>query len=451
MQQDVELLLAKPNKKLMTCTGWAVFFMVLLRIAIGWHFFYEGIWKLQQPDWRATSYLVMSIGPLRPYFSGQKDLPVIGPMVKDANGLEQLSARGTQKLMDDRSEQLIKYYAIADQAMLDRIKAFKDTRNAAAEKDPAYADFIADASTRLAGPVTAGFTAAQNAIAAATSQPAELFAETDVKAAIQAALARQTAGFTATQPATTSNEILAAAVDSFLGDRDFQNSLALLKQGFASDVRNFKMAYVESMFADAEFSKQIDDYKTLLKELEEYEKQIGTTGYNKERLLDQYARRAKSKAACIAVAEKPLKDLDAFVLAELTKSYTDAKAAGDPKADEISKTQLAKPLPYYPSPTRFIDWSNMIALTLIGAGLMLGLFTRLSAVGGIGLLMLYYWCMPSLPWLPEAGPTEGHYLFINKNIIEALALAMIATSGVGRWCGLDGILFRSRRIAKAAG
>ena len=111
---------------------------------------------------------------------------------------------------------------------------------------------------------------------------------------------------------------------------------------------------------------------------------------------------------------------------------------------------LAKGLPFYPSPTRFIDWSNMIALTAIGAGLILGLFTRLSAVGGIGLLMLYYWCMPSLPWLPEASPTEGHYLFVNKNIIEALALAMIATSGVGRWCGLDGILFRSRRIAKAA-
>ncbi|MBI4581223.1 MAG: DoxX family membrane protein, partial [Planctomycetes bacterium] len=142
--------------------------------------------------------------------------------------------------------------------------------------------------------------------------------------------------------------------------------------------------------------------------------------------------------------------LDSFVLAQLNKAYADAKATGDAKADTEWQPRLAKSLPKQPSPTRWIDWSNMIALAAVGAGLMLGLFTRLSALGGIGLLMMYYWAMPSLPWLPEAGPTEGHYLFINKNVIEALALAMIATSRVGRWGGLDGLLFRRRRIEAAS-
>ena len=42
---------------------------------------------------------------------------------------------------------------------------------------------------------------------------------------------------------------------------------------------------------------------------------------------------------------------------------------------------------------------------------------------------------------------EGHYLIVDKNVIEAIALLMIAASGAGRWAGLDAYLsaiFRRR-------
>ncbi|MBI1903824.1 MAG: hypothetical protein HYS13_22195 [Planctomycetia bacterium] len=45
----------------------AVFVLVLLRVAIGWHFFYEGKWKYKNPDRAreaATAYLSQSRGPL---------------------------------------------------------------------------------------------------------------------------------------------------------------------------------------------------------------------------------------------------------------------------------------------------------------------------------------------------------------------------------------------------
>ena len=42
--------------------------MVLLRLFIGWHFLYEGIIKLYNPDWTALGYLASSQGPLRPFF-----------------------------------------------------------------------------------------------------------------------------------------------------------------------------------------------------------------------------------------------------------------------------------------------------------------------------------------------------------------------------------------------
>lgn len=42
--------------------------LVLLRLAIGWHFLYEGIAKLLNPDWSASSYLANAVGPLSGMF-----------------------------------------------------------------------------------------------------------------------------------------------------------------------------------------------------------------------------------------------------------------------------------------------------------------------------------------------------------------------------------------------
>lgn len=42
--------------------------MVLLRLFIGWHFLYEGIIKLYNPDWTSFGYLASSQGPFKPLF-----------------------------------------------------------------------------------------------------------------------------------------------------------------------------------------------------------------------------------------------------------------------------------------------------------------------------------------------------------------------------------------------
>ena len=38
--------------------------MTLLRVAIGWHFLYEGLTKLFNPQWSAAGYLQSATGPL---------------------------------------------------------------------------------------------------------------------------------------------------------------------------------------------------------------------------------------------------------------------------------------------------------------------------------------------------------------------------------------------------
>ncbi|QGJ71605.1 Hypothetical protein PBC10988_33120 [Planctomycetales bacterium 10988] len=46
----------------------AVIMLVLLRLSIGWHFLYQGISKLNDPDFSAEAYLLQSKGPLAPMF-----------------------------------------------------------------------------------------------------------------------------------------------------------------------------------------------------------------------------------------------------------------------------------------------------------------------------------------------------------------------------------------------
>lgn len=79
---------------------------------------------------------------------------------------------------------------------------------------------------------------------------------------------------------------------------------------------------------------------------------------------------------------------------------------------------------------------------LIGFGFMLivGLWTRWAKLGAIALLLLFYLAQPPLMDAQYLLPSEGNYLWVNKNLIELLALAVLYffptghIIGVGRFC-----------------
>jgi uncharacterized membrane protein YphA (DoxX/SURF4 family) len=99
-----------------------------------------------------------------------------------------------------------------------------------------------------------------------------------------------------------------------------------------------------------------------------------------------------------------------------------------------------------PGMLRAVDFLNMWGLGLIGVALILGLFTRLSAVLGAMLLALYYIANP--PFVGLHGLVgEGSYLVVNKNLIEAVALLLLAVVPRGWMYGLDDIVgaIRDRR------
>ena len=103
---------------------------------------------------------------------------------------------------------------------------------------------------------------------------------------------------------------------------------------------------------------------------------------------------------------------------------------------------------------RQIDLLTMWGLSAVGLCLILGLFTPLAALGGAAYLLGFYLSMPPWPGLPE-GITEGHYRYVNKNLIEMLACLALASTPNGLWIGVDALLFgwigRGRRLREAPG
>jgi len=114
-------------------------------------------------------------------------------------------------------------------------------------------------------------------------------------------------------------------------------------------------------------------------------------------------------------------------------------------ADEVvSKEQLKDQGPVPPPERhwliRTIDFSTRWGLLIIGAGLLLGLCSRTAAVGGAMFLVMTLLTHPPLPWLPAPPTSEGNYVFISKNVVELIALLLLACIPTGRWFGLDGLI-----------
>lgn len=95
-----------------------------------------------------------------------------------------------------------------------------------------------------------------------------------------------------------------------------------------------------------------------------------------------------------------------------------------------------------PALLNIMDFINMWGLALIGAGLIVGLFTRIASIAGIALLVFYYLSHPAIIGVNYAMPTEGSYLWVNKNLIELLTLWVIILFPTWKTIGMDRFLFK---------
>ena len=100
---------------------------------------------------------------------------------------------------------------------------------------------------------------------------------------------------------------------------------------------------------------------------------------------------------------------------------------------------------------KLADQGTMWGLLVLGLLLMVGLFTRTASLLAMGLLMLFYLAQPPLPAHGFAVRTpDGTELYVNKILIEVMALLVTLAFDTGRISGLDMIvgpwLRRTRRL-----
>ena len=143
-----------------------------------------------------------------------------------------------------------------------------------------------------------------------------------------------------------------------------------------------------------------------------------------------------------------------FLYEGLSKLTSESwSAAGYMKQSRGPFAELFRGLAANPNLLANADTITMWGLTLVGACLILGLFTRLASLGGIGFLLLFYLCNPPFIGYFYTIPSEGNYLIVNKNLVELAALIVIFATGSGKFAGLDrlvnGLLTRKPRLAPA--
>ena len=90
------------------------------------------------------------------------------------------------------------------------------------------------------------------------------------------------------------------------------------------------------------------------------------------------------------------------------------------------------------------DFINIWGLTLVGVMLILGLLEKASYIGAALFLILYYLSHPPLLHVEYLLPTEGSYLWVDKNLVMLAAVAVLYFFPTAMRIGMDRIMLKNK-------
>lgn len=91
------------------------------------------------------------------------------------------------------------------------------------------------------------------------------------------------------------------------------------------------------------------------------------------------------------------------------------------------------------------DFINIYGLAIVGLLLILGLFERIGYIGAAAFLLLYYIAHPPLINVEYLLPSEGSTLWVNKNLVMFVAVAVMYFFPTSRIIGLDRAILKDRK------
>ncbi|MBN2473895.1 MAG: DoxX family protein [Pirellulales bacterium] len=463
--------------------------MVLLRLGLGCHFFYEGVWKITHPEFSAESFLTMAKGPAAWIFHG---------MIYDIDGRERLRIeRGVaaeklladwRKVREDSLKRLVDPYVKrlkkydekaqkleeknqtlipADQATVAslerKIRTLTDQFDLATEpilwkaedrledflkknKTSILSHFAAPSEERKSPEKVAAWLAEISQIETEYLEAMTAYGQENKEAAdginrsARALASKPVFGEGASADGLVTGNRLKSpskrevlSVSDLIDAEKFYGPCRELKE---ATVRKFGLNADQQAEAEKLYRRYKDAFKTVLADnrddiavhfdaLERFEKREAVGNNGAEH---QKARRYDRKQELRKEVNVWLNGLEA------SKRGFQKGLAGILTEPQAARGSL-------PVPWTRVDLINLAVtygLTAIGLCLLLGLFTRPAALGGGCFMISVVLTQPAWPTIyPHDPPVVGHALLINKDFIEMLALFMLATTAVGRWAGLD--------------
>jgi uncharacterized membrane protein YphA (DoxX/SURF4 family) len=387
---------------------WTMALLTVLRIVVGWHFLYEGLWKIDSDRGTAaytTSWYVLhsSIARLRADVQGATAAAVSARADQWYDEVVKAFKGRTNPLAEDQKARLAE--------LRDKVKLA-----AAAGEDPAGFDwaFVRDEVLLMTPPPPEERFSALPFLEESAGPLRPLFR----------GLVRDMDGFrrVTLQSGQAALDERAAVISKHYRFRKDQEARLLQARD------NVKGALAATL-NDAGFRARVEDYGRLRQRVSR-DSGVTTAPFSRERLAEDRRKLDAIASELLGAVNEPLVELS-----------VQAQTIATPEQ------MGAGPVPRPGEPAAWIDSVMKWSLVAIGACLLAGLFTPFAAVAAAVQLAMFYLASPPWPGLPAA-TMGGHYLYVDRNLIELVAALAIAASGTGAWAGLDGIVarLRARRV-----
>jgi len=489
----VLLVRSNPVKNKYSLACYAVVLIVLLRVGIGWHFFYEGVNKFDPAsNFSAEGFLGIAKGPTADlYYWMLPDIDGVNRLELADIGDENERDRKTFRQYENAWKDYFKRYLLAHIPLIkneEDAEAFIElgTENFAGwvrERVPAMvAENIAEMNT-------AQLTVwADNRVPSAESGSLLIaarfeFSEWEEWAKANLTATQVTQGTAAMQtqfkdwmeqhfPLTVAAEVV--AMDNTQLAEWAEKNIPLSDRSKGDAVLEAKTL----VRAKTIFNRYLNAMRTTAAELEQ---EINAFRGSRDRFLEtrrtirndasfEQERRWRQMMGFRAEASLLTRTLSAMgdsMQSELGR-LADPELAGQrgqiitaPKRGlfpdnpliqvQIPEVRIPVVEADVKSRLHVLDWAVTFGLTAIGLCLMLGFCTRLAALGGVVFLINVLLTTYPVPGVyPEIPSFVGNFMFVSKDMVELLALLVVAAVPAGRWGGLDFFLWNygGKQIAR---
>jgi uncharacterized membrane protein YphA (DoxX/SURF4 family) len=375
----------------------AVVLLVILRLSIGWQLLYEGLWKIDTlgtaRPWTSAGYLKNSVGPMRDTFRN---------MAGDPDELGWLDYDTVSGRWTDWSNRFQAHYGL-DEKQAESLRRLLYGSQFKQGDKMVFAEALDKLPEGVEKLNVSNRVIWFDAGAKRLYVNAEMFLEPSEKSKLESLVKDREDG-----EAVAFRTALNRLYDRQKKGMGYLDKLKGALKGNAELLGNGEWQRVGKL---EQYQNQLAEY--------ERDRANAKTSFQWDHLDHTWEKLQTLRAELTS----PIKAMEDELLDDAESLLT---------TDQMKRGPVSEPW----TALRFTDTMTIAGLTILGTLLIVGLFSRFTALAAAFMLFNFYMAMPPWPGVPEL-PGPEHSFIINKNLIEVIALLGLATIPTGKWFGLD--------------